>query len=319
VRLALFGAAALLAGCGYVGNPLPPTLDVPQRVTDLVVAEYGDRIHGQFTVLPLTTEGLALRSVREIDLRIGPTIEPWNQDAWAASAKRIPIPAAGAGPVSFDVPASEWIGKEVAIALRVTGPKGKTSDWSTLKTLPIQPPLAAPVGVTAENQPNAINLAWHGDSAHYRIFRAVGDAQPELLAESDQPEYHDAEIEYGTTYRYFVQATAGELQQSDTAASAPIAAEDKFAPSAPSGLTVELGTNSIELAWERNTDPRFQGYNVYRSMEGGPFEKVASLIASPAYSDRQVEPAKKYRYQVSGVGTNTLESARSAIVEIATP
>jgi fibronectin type III domain protein len=296
---------------------MPPAMDIPQHISDLVVAEYGDKLHVQFTIPALTTEGLPLKSVRSVDLYIAPPINPWSENAWAAGAKHFTIPATGPGPISHDVDASEWIGKEVAILIRATGPKGKASDWSNLKTLDIRPPLATPASIRAENQPSAIVLTWQGPAKHYRIFRASGEAQPELLGESDQPEYRDTEIEYGTQYRYYVQATEGELQQSDTVGPFPVTAEDKFAPSPPAGLTAELGTNSIELSWERNTEPRFQGYNVYRSVDGGPFEKIASIITAPSYTDRQIEAGKKYRYQISSVGTNSMESARSAIFEIA--
>jgi fibronectin type 3 domain-containing protein len=316
VKRSLVAAALALAGCGYVGPPLPPTLDIPQRVTDLAVAEYGDQIHVQFTIPPLTMEGLPLTSVRSVEMRVGPPTASWNQDAWAASAKSVQVTATGPGAVSSDTPATEWIGKEVVIAVRLTGPKGKTSDWSNLRTLPIRPPLAAPVDGKAENQPNAIIVTWRGSAGHYRIFRASGDVRPELLGESDSPEYRDTDVEYGTRYRYLVQATEGELQQSEMAGPFEVTAEDKFPPSTPAGLAAEPGTNSIELSWERNTEPRFQGYNVYRAVEGGPLEKIASLIASPSYTDRQVEAGKSYRYQVTSVGTNSLESARSVEVAV---
>jgi len=309
-------AVLLLAGCGYVGNPLPPALDIPQRTTDLAAAEYGSDILVQFTVPPMTTEGLVLKSVRSVDLYVGPPVDPWNTDAWGASAERYTVPAATPGPITFRTPAAKWLGKEVVIAVRAIGPKGKASDWSNLRRLPVAAPLAAPADFKGENQPNGIELKWRGSASHYRVFRATGDVQPELLAESDQPEYRDSQIEYGTKYSYYVQATEGELQQSETAGPIAVTAEDKFAPSAPAGVTVELGTNSVELSWERNTEPRFQGYNVYRSVDGGPFEKIAAVIVSPSYTDRAVEAGKKYRYQVTSVGVNALESARSEAVEI---
>jgi len=317
VKLWFVWSALLLAGCGYVGNPMPPAMDIPQRVTDLAAAEYGDKVHVQFTLPPLTTEGLALKSVRSVDLYIAPKIEPWNQDAWAAQAKHFTVEANGPGPLNRDVPATEWIGKSVVIAVRATGPKGKTSDWSNLVELPVSAPLAAPANLRAENEPSAILLTWQSPAKRYRIFRTSTDAQPELLGESDRPEYRDTEIEYGTKYTYYVQATEGELQQSEIAGPVQIVAEDKFAPSTPSGLAAELGTNSVELSWERNTEPRFQGYNVYRAVDGGGFEKIASIITAPSYTDRQVQSGKKYRYQVSAVGANGLESAKSAVVEIA--
>ena len=123
MKRAFVGAALLLAGCGYVGAPLPPTVDIPQHITDLAVVQYGDKLRVQFNIPHLTTEGLALKSVRLVELYAAPPIDPWNVDVWAATAKHVEVPALGPGPVTFETPASQWIGKEVAVAIRVTGPK----------------------------------------------------------------------------------------------------------------------------------------------------------------------------------------------------
>ena len=63
---ALVLAALLPTGCAYIGNPKPPTLDIPLRVMDLRAAEFGDRILVQFTIAPLTTEGLPLKSLEAV-------------------------------------------------------------------------------------------------------------------------------------------------------------------------------------------------------------------------------------------------------------
>ena len=81
-------------------------------------------------------------------------------------------------------------------------------------------------------------------------------------------------------------------------------------------MTATPGVNAIELAWDRNTESDFKGYNVFRSVEGGPFEKIASLIEAPTYSDHQVEVGKKYRYAVSAVDLTGNESQRSALQEV---
>jgi hypothetical protein len=319
----LAGAALLISliymtACGYIGPPQPPSLDIPQRVGDLVVAEYGSNILVEFSIGPLTTEGLPLKSLRSVNLYIGIAPEPYNENAWLASAKRFPITVTGPGPVSYQAPATEWIGKDVVIGVRATGPKGKTSDLSNIKNLPVQAPLAAPVEVKAVNTIKGVYLTWKSPVKKSRIFRAVADAQPELLAENAvDTNWLDETVEFGTEYRYFVQAVAGEYQQSETAPSQVITRTDDFAPAVPTGLNGQPGASSIELSWDRNTDPRFQGYNVYRAVEGGAFEKVASVIVAPAYSDRMIESGKKYRYMVSAVGTNGMESEKSAEIEVA--
>ena len=253
-----------------------------------------------------------------MELRVGVPPNPWNQEVWAAAAKRVDVPATAPGPLKSEVPAQEWIGKEVAIAVRSIGPKGKTSDWSIVRNLPVEPPLATPQDLKVQNQPQGIAISWRGSAAKYVLYRAVGNEPPALLGDTDHQEWLDSSIEFGTRYRYYVQAVAGELRQSDVAGPREITPQDDFAPAVPSGLTVDLGTNTVELSWERNTEPTFQGYNVYRSADGGPFEKIAPLITAPTYSDRavQTEGRKKYRYAVSSIGMkHGKESDRSAAAE----
>ena len=307
----------LLGACGYIGPPLPPSQDIPQGVSDLTIVERGDTILAQFTIPGMTTQGLPLKEVHAVDLRVGITANPWNTGGWAAAAKRINVSATSPGVVKQEVPLDkDWIGKEVTVAVRSTGPKGKTSDWSNLRQLTIDPPLATPADFKATNAPTGVQLSWSGASAHYHVFRGIGDAQPDPLTDTEKPEWLDSPVEYGTPYTYYVQAFNGQLQQSSVAGPAKITPEDIFAPSVPTGLTVEQGTAAIELSWERNTEPRFQGYNVYRSVEGGPFEKIGSLIAAPTYSDHNVQSGKKYRYAISAVASNGKESDRTAPIEI---
>ncbi len=185
-----------------------------------------------------------------------------------------------------------------------------------MRNLPVDPPLATPSDLKVQNQPQGVSITWHGSAPKYVLFRAVGDEPPALLGDTDKQEWVDSTAEFGTRYQYYVQAAAGELQQSDVAGPQEITPVDEFPPSVPAGLTAELGTSSVELSWERNTDPRFQGYNVYRSTDAGPFEKIAPLITAPTYSDHAVQSGKRYRYAVTAVGVNGKESAQSAPSEI---
>jgi fibronectin type 3 domain-containing protein len=113
-----------------------------------------------------------------------------------------------------------------------------------------------------------------------------------------------------------VQAISGELLQSEVTDAQSITPTDVFPPAVPVGLSAVPAASSIELAWERNTESDFAGYNVYRSLEAGPFEKVGALINAPTYSDRQVESGKRYRYAISSVDQIGNESERSSIVDI---
>jgi hypothetical protein len=313
VRLAaaLFAVAlpvmVLPAGCGYPGEPKPPALDIPSRVTDLRAAEYGAKILVEFTLPALTTEGLALTKVRSVELRVSA----------GAASQSVNLKAAGPGPIHDEIGAGEWIGKDVLLTVRATGPKGKTSEWSNAVPLPVGVPLGVPANLVAENVAEGVRLRWQGQGLRYRIFRAFTGPAPDRLGESDQPEYVDKTTSYGSMYRYFVQTiTADNLRQSEISEVVAITPRDDFPPAVPAGLSAVAGAGSIELAWQRNTEEDFRGYTVYRSAEGMDFERIAALIDAPAYSDRQVEAGKRYRYAVSSVDLAGNESARTEAVEV---
>ncbi|MBZ5672800.1 MAG: hypothetical protein LAP61_01000 [Acidobacteriia bacterium] len=307
-RWVLSVTAALLSGCGYVGPPLPPTLDIPVTITDFRAWEYGDNIEFVFTLPNKTTENLDLTSVRSIELRAG-------EDP--SQSKIITLPIAKPGPYTGRVPAQTWIGKTILLAVRATGPKGKASDWSNPSSLAVIPPLATPSVPKPQNVEQGVELTWTGSGPHYRIFRAEADGQPQRLADSDSPRYLDETTVYGTRYQYLIQAIAGENQWSVLTDAAQITPVDTFPPAVPEGLSAVPTPQSIELAWTRNTDMDFRGYNVFRSVDNGPFVMIAPLIEAPTYSDSKVEAGKKYRYEISAVDLTGNESARTAPVEAA--
>jgi hypothetical protein len=309
-------AAALLcilwlAGCAYVGPPKPPALDIPTRITDLRAAEYGDQIVVQFTIGALTTDGLALTSVKAVELQV----------AGGGSPRILHVPAKMPGPVDHDFAAKDWVGKQVTLMVRATGPKGKASEWSNPVTLAVGVPLATPANLQAVSDPKGVRLTWlgsfgSGEAGRYRIFRGSGDAMPQRLAESDKPEYLDTAVDFGSPYRYFVQALAEELRQSAISAIAVVTPMDMFPPAVPAELMAVAGVNSIELAWQPNTEDDLAGYQVYRSAGGGAPERIAGPVDAPNFSDRTVEIGKKYSYTITAIDRTGNESAHSAAVEV---
>jgi len=312
----LIAFALLLTGCGYIGNPLPPSLDIPSRITDLRVVEYGNNLMAQFTLPAVTTQGLGLKSIEAMTLYVGVAPVPFSNAKWLASAKSYAVPATAPGAFTHPVPAQEWIGKDIYVSVRSTGPKGKTSDWSNYVQFHVDPPLALPGSVQLKNVAKGVEMSWTGSGPHYRVFRSVGDQKLEKVTDTDQPDFVDDTTHYLTAYRYSVQSFSGELVQSELTDPQSITPTDVFPPAVPPGLTAIPSTGSIELAWERNVESDFRGYNLYRSQDNGPFEKLGAFIDTPAYSDRQIESGKVYHYAVSAVDQIGNESARSAIVDV---
>ena len=305
-------SAFALAGCGYIGQVQAPTLDIPQKVIDLRAAEEGGQIAAEFSIAEKTTENLPLKSLGSVELFAGPAEGAPDAERWAASATRYEVPASSPGTLMQRFPAQPWIGRTLVLRVRATGPKGKRSAWSEPVVLPVIAPLAQPSRPVAESRKDGVRLTWNGAAPHFRVFRAAGEGMPQALGDSNNTEYLDDSAQFGMSYRYYVMALAEELQRSDVSeASAAIKPVDKFPPEVPVGVTAVAGPMTIEIAWQGNTETDFRGYNIYRSVNGGAFEKVATLIEAPVFSDKKVEAGKVYGYSVTAVDLTGNESEKS--------
>lgn len=297
-------ATVYLGACGQIGEPLYPALRVPSRVTDLTAIERGNNIDVRFTVPSLTTEGLVLKDIGPVDLRVGPSPgTPFNYDTWAHEAKQVPVPTPDKpGPIVAEVSATQFVGKDVIVGVRIANANGRNSEWSNLATLTVEQPLAKPSDFKAAASPEGVALTWNAPQAkQFRIYRKTADQQsPAVLATVTEPRYTDTAAEYGKTYNYYVQSVHDKTE-SDVAGPETITPIDVFPPHVPTGLTASAGLGAIELAWDRNTEPDFKEYRVYRSEAGAPFVQIATGLEAPNYSDHNVESGKQYRYRVTAV------------------
>lgn len=316
-------AGLCLTACGYVGEPLYPALNIPKATMDLTAVERGNNLDVNFTIPALTTEGLIVKQIGGVELRIGPNPSmPFEVGKWSNSAMTIEVPAPEkAGPMHVSVPVQRsFIGREMVLGVRTIGAKGRASDWSNLVTLAVEHPVGSPVDLTSVLNEKGVLLTWKAPGGvTFRIFRkAQGEPQPTPLAMAADHQYLDTTAEYGTHYEYWVKAVGGRAESELTG---PIAVtpEDKFPPAIPAGLNASAGLQTIELAWERNTEPDFKGYRVYRRIGEGSFEKIGELIEAPSFSDKKVETGKRYGYAISSLDQAGNESGKSPVVEMDAP
>ncbi|HUO32027.1 MAG TPA: hypothetical protein VMU80_22600 [Bryobacteraceae bacterium] len=322
----LCSSAALLLswGCGYIGEPLPPLLNIPQRTPDVIAAQLGSNIEVRFALPIYTTEGQILKQDVTTEVRIG--LKPagqFNAEAWATTAKTAPGGATVNGAIEYLIPVAGWVGKDVAIAVKIVGLNGRDAGWSNPATLTVVPPPEKPRDLTAAAAPDGVHLTWQGTGDSFAVLRRGPDEKEySTLAESKKPDWMDTTAQFGKPYSYvvrsLVKAGTGEAgsELSNEAAITPI---DTFAPATPTGLTAVPSTSSIELVWERSTDNNLAGYRVYRALGDGPFVRISDTEPLPTYSDHQIESGKTYRYAVTAVKKNGKESARSAVVQATAP
>jgi predicted phage tail protein len=316
--VALSAVVALLAGCAYVRPPKPPTLGIPVKIVALSAVERGSDLVVEFLAPAETTDKAVLKVLPQFDLRAGP-----EGPNWEATARRIEVPAAEPGPVHVKVPAAPWVGQSIELRVRAAGKHGRFGQWSDAVRFKVVPPLAKPA-LKVEEALHAVRLSWPAaPGADFRVYRiAPPEPQPSLAATVKTPEYIDSQIQYGKTYVYSVQAvmaSGNSEAQSEVSGSISIMPEGRFPPPVPEGLAGIAGVSSIELTWNPDNDTDFGGYYLYRSVNGGAFERIGELLAAPVYSDHAIETGKHYRYQVSAVNRRGDESAKSPIVEMVAP
>ena len=319
-------ALALLAGCGYVGPVLPPSPQIPLPITGLTAVQQGNKIVIEFKTPPRTTDSLAIKQFSAVDLRIGPTVAPFDFNVWAEGARRYsvnpPLPNDPDDPqpipVTESVAADDWVGKKVAVAVRTAERKGDHySSWSNRVVLDVLPALTAP---TAKAEPVAegVALSWDatGSDQKYRVMRqGPNDKEPVELTTTDKTTYVDSTAQFDTHYEYSIIAVKGTAQ-SLASKPTPITPKDKFPPAVPGNVNALAGPDSIEVSWQRSPESDLKGYYIYRAAGAGAFEKQGNLLTLPSYSDKLVERGKTYRYEVSAVDKNGNESAKSAEAQV---
>ena len=319
----LCAAALVLSGCGYIGEPMYPLLNIPSRVTDLAAVQRGSRVIFQFTLPPLTTEGKLAR-IGRVEVRAGDAgPATFEMNEWVARSKPIEVESAGKKHILSETPAAPWAGKDLVFAVKVYGVNKRDAGWSNLAIVSVVPPLAAPAGVQVVAVAEGVRVSWQGPAGQYRIFRRVeNDPAVSQMANVDTTQWLDTTTEYGKQYHYVVQAvqkTGNGEAQSDLSEEKSVTPEDKFPPAIPAGLNAVTAAENIELVWDRNTEPDLAGYRLYRAIGDGKLEKIADIQNAPSYSDRKLEPGKRYRYAVSAVDRLGNESELSKPVEIAAP
>lgn len=315
-------AVFLMAGCGYVGAPLPPLANVPGPITSLSSTQRGARLTVQFSPPQLTTEGLPIKPPLDLDVRIGPGSEPVDAGSWAPGAQRFPRGSVANGVATYEMPVTDWVGKQIVVGVRAIGSNGKSSGW-TFGATPIVPVPMPPSALRADNTAGGIRLSWAGSENGFRIFRRTDNTAFQPVADVSGPPWTDGDTQFGQQYTYVVQSivklpevrgASGEAE-SELSAEVSLTPRDEFAPATPSGLRAAAAPQSIELSWSANTEADLAAYRVYRGVGGEPMRRVAE-VEVPAYSDTSVELAKTYRYEVSAVDRSGNESTRSPTVEV---
>ncbi|MGA9462710.1 MAG: hypothetical protein WBV28_07970 [Terracidiphilus sp.] len=338
-------------GCGTPGAPQPPSLNLPQTVTDLSANRAGDRVTLTWTCPKKNTDKLAIKG--DIKARVCRR-EGSGTCADAGSLKELP---GATGTFSETLPdaLSSGTPRELHYFVEMRNKAGRSAGLSNPVAVLAGAPPVPVQGLSAEMRKEGVVLRWKADreDGGVRLQRTLltppatkpkeGIATPSgepveqnLWVEggSGTGRTLDKNIRFGETYEYRAQRVlrvtvdgkslelAGELS-----AAVRVEANDVFPPAVPTGLAAvaSLGGNggetAVDLSWQPDTEADVAGYVVYRREGGAAWQRIspAAPVVGPAFHDAHVEPGHTYRYAVSALDQGGHESARSEEAEESVP
>ncbi|MGD0902327.1 MAG: fibronectin type III domain-containing protein [Terracidiphilus sp.] len=316
-RAALLVAAAiglLLSGCGTPGAPMPPSLNLPDPVTNLSASRAGNQVSLAWTMPKRNTDKLFLKGNLPVRL-----CRKENEGTCAPLAASLLLTPGAPGAFTETLPPALTSGAPRPLTYFVELPnrQGRSAGLSNAAIVLAGEAPAPVANLTAEVRKDGVVLRWTPDSptapqfspAAVRLRRTLLTPQPEARPNSQQgilappPEpvertllvYSgvaglalDKEIHFGETYEYRAQRVARITVGSQTlelagplSASVRVEALDVFPPAVPAGLAAVATAASagseaaIDLSWQPDTEPDLAGYIVYRREGSETWQRIS--------------------------------------------
>lgn len=288
----LISALTVLCGCGMPGAPLPPSLNLPNRVTDLAAVRTGDQVSLSWTMPTKTTDKLLLKG--DIPVRV------CRSDNRTANVPCLPVAdlqfAPGSSATFTDtLPSALATGHPVWLPypavpyfVEILNRKGQTAGPSnTAEALAGEAPPAI-ANLTAELRTDGVLLHWTpaplaSPSVVIRLVRklltpAATKPVQGMLSEPAEPleqtflvpsgalhgEALDTHIRFGETYEYRAQSVdrvtiTDKTIELASVLSPPVRIEalNIFPPAVPKGLAAVAtpGENGSTPAIDLNWQP----------------------------------------------------------------
>jgi hypothetical protein len=312
--VAALGTTIALAGCGMPGAPLPPSLNLPDRVGDLAAVRTGGQVAVTWTMPTKNTDKLLLKG--DAAVRVCRN----EQGVAGCSAVTTLELAPGANGAFTDMlPAALVSGtpRVLTYFVELDNRKGRSAGLSNGAQILTGKAPAAISGLRAEMRRDGILLHWtaappEAAPVAVRLDRKLLTSptkKPEptgtesgLLAPPPEPLERtllveagaatdralDQDIRFGGSYEYRAQRVArvtvnGQTLELAGPLSEPVRIDalNVFPPAVPKGLAAvatpaENGVGpAIDLSWQPDTEADLAGYIVYRREANAGWQRIS--------------------------------------------
>jgi hypothetical protein len=343
--LAALVALVSVAGsaCGKKGDPLPPLRAIPAAAQDLSVRQQGTDLFLEMAYPNVTMAGDALPGIESLEVL--QLLRPAPAAGFEVEVQ--PREFAGAAEPFLELRgdrlAASTAGNRLALRLaleglpeepdearifgvRATATNGETSGISNLVAIvPRQPP-AAPGELKLLPGEAGIEVQWQipegvsedegaleGFHVYRRDARSRNYGAPLHTAAQEQDRYLDRSARFGQRYIYTVTAVAATepLIESGLGGEAEVFYQDRFPPSAPSGVVALTEAERVRLRWDAGSDADIVGYYVYRKGQNDFVRLIRAPLREREYVDERVRTGRTYVYRVTAVDAQGNESEAS--------
>jgi hypothetical protein len=348
---AAFGIALIVAGCGMPGAPLPPSLNLPDQVSDLSAVRTGGQVALTWTMPTKNTDKMLLKGT--ITVRVCRN-EQCAVGCTAAATLQLAPGANGAYTDALPAALAAGQARMLTYFVELDNRKDRSAGLSNGAEILAGEAPAAVAGLSAEMRRDGVLLRWNAAPpdaapAAMRLDRKLltpptKNSTQSLMAPPPEPLERtllveavaatdralDKDIRFDESYEYRAQRVARVTVNGQTlelagplSASVRIDAVNVFPPGVPRGLAAvatadENGAGpAIDLSWQPDTEADLAGYIVYRHEGNAGWQRIspAQPVVGPGYHDANVEPGHTYKYAVSAIDQKGHESARSAGAE----
>jgi hypothetical protein len=226
----------------------------------------------------------------------------------------------------------DFMSKKCLFSIRVKDIRKRKSLYSTPISFDSKILSNPPVNLNAKVFADKIEMKWDPPGENidlstpplvvgYNVFRSAGKSKPVQLNSSliKGQSYEDKTFIFGTTYSYFIRASATEFspyQESEDSEVIEISPKDMFPPAPPKGIVLVTGQDILSLSWDANQESDLKGYLVWKRAEGE--SEFVALMEEPilenTYTDSSVEKNVRYYYAITALDKAGNESQKSNII-----
>ena len=325
-----------LAGCGNVGDPLPPLIQIPVPVSDLAAYQFGKLIKLSWTLPKLNTDGSAATTLVRVEVFRLSTDSSQNSRPDKAFFVRSALKWKVFQEDDFDshreggkivltdtlldAESGKVFGATFSYAVKVINRKKQDAGISNIVSVGVLPAPNPPEGLRAALTEHCIELSWEPptlniddspvkDSIQFNVYRAANPKIPvgDRLTQTPTAgrSFRDESMELGKSYCYVVRAVletaAGSVESFDSK-KLEVINSDTYPPKPPLEVTAISNGELISLVWLPNSEPDLAGYLVYRSGQDRDFKRLNETpIVTASTIDKTAEKGQTYIYRIKAV------------------